>query len=388
MQKRAPFYLHALAACTFLALAGCAGIPTSGPSTSQINNINKKIKDSGIQIVDVNEQIAQKLLSERKSGDFARTLGTGTSFQQQLGVGDVIEISIWEAPPATLFGASSGDSQTLSSGNHVTTLPTQMIDANGMITVPFAGEVKAAGRTPSQLDQLIQQKLKGKANEPQVMAQLAKNSTSYVTVLGDVTHSARVELTPKGERVLDAIAGAGGVKQPLNKITVQVTRGDKLESLPLQTVVDDPRQNVPLHANDVVTAIFQPYSFTTLGALGQTHEVTFEVQGISLAQALSRSGGLEDSRSDASGVYIFRFEAPDALPWTNRPIKARADGKVPVIYRFNLKDPQSLFAIQNFMIDDKDLLYVSNAPVADMQKLFNIILSFIYPITSIGVIAR
>ncbi|MHC1481546.1 polysaccharide biosynthesis/export family protein [Frateuria aurantia] len=388
MQKRLPFYLHAIAACTLLALAGCAGIPTSGPSTSQINDINKKIKDSGIQIVDVNEQIAQKLLSERKSGDFARTLGTGTRFQQELGIGDVVEISIWEAPPATLFGASSGDSQTLSGGNHVTTLPTQMIDANGMINVPFAGELRAAGLTPTQLDQSIEQHLKGKANQPQVMAQLAKNSTSYVTVLGDVNHSARIELTPKGERVLDAIASAGGVKQPINKITVQVTRGDKLETLPLQTVVDDPKQNVPLHANDVVTAIFQPYSFTTLGALGQTHEVNFEVQGISLAQALSRSGGLEDARSDARGIYIFRFENPHALPWTNLPVKARADGKIPVIYRFNLQDPQSLFAIQNFMMDDKDLLYVSNAPIADMQKLMNIIFSFVYPITNIGVIAR
>lgn len=388
MQNRLLPCLNTVAVCVMLALSGCASIPTSGPSTAHVNEINKEVKDAGIQIVDVNDQIAQRLFAERKTGNFATTLGTDTDFQQQLGIGDVVDVSIWEAPPATLFGSVGGEGQSLASGNHVTTLPSQMVDANGRINVPFAGEIQAAGLTPTELDEAIARRLRGKANQPQVMVRLAQNSTSYVTVLGDVYHSSRVQLTPKGVRVLDAIASAGGVRQPINKITVQVTRGHKVESLPLQTVVTDPLQNVPLHANDVVTAVFQPYSFTTLGALGQTHEVNFEVQGISLAQALSRSGGLEDARSDARGIYIFRFEAPDALPWSNLPVKARADGRVPVIYRFNLQDPQSLFVMQNFMMADKDLLYVSNAPVADMQKLMNIIFSFVYPITNIGVIAR
>ena len=270
----------------------------------------------------------------------------------------------------------------------VTNLHKRLVEENGWIDVPFAGRNKAAGKTPAQLSVEIERKLKYKANQPQVLARLAQNSTSYVTVIGDIPNSLRMQLTPKGERVLDAIASAGGIRQPVNKMTVQITRGKEVASLPLETVIKSPIENVPLKANDMVTLLYQPFSFTTLGAVGQTHEVNFEVQGITLAQALSRSGGLEDSRSDARGVFIFRFEKPNALSWPEQPVKTRADGRVPVIYRFNLKDPETLFIAQNFMIDDKDLLYISNAPVADMQKLVNVVFSFLYPVTSIGVIAR
>ncbi|AFC87151.1 polysaccharide biosynthesis/export family protein [Frateuria aurantia] len=388
MRRTTSWLALAFALSSSLALSGCAGIPTSGPSTKDINNVAKQTKAAGIQIVDVNEAVAQKLLNERQQDDFTRTLGTKPSFQQQFGIGDTLDISIWEAPPATLFGASSADGSAMSGTSHVTNLPVQMIDANGKVNVPFAGEITAAGKTAVQLEQLIANRLKGKANQPQVLVRLGRNSNSYVTVMGDIPNSARMELTPKGERILDAVASAGGIRQPINKMTVQVTRGDKVVSLPLETVIREPKENVPLKADDVVTLLYQPYSFTTLGAVGQTHEVNFEVQGITLAQALSRSGGLEDSRSDARGVFVFRFEKPDALPWPNQPVKARADGRVPVIYRFNLKDPTSLFVAQTFMMDDKDMLYISNAPIADMQKLMNIIFSFVYPITNIGVIAR
>ncbi|MGR5342328.1 sugar ABC transporter substrate-binding protein, partial [Vibrio astriarenae] len=83
---------------------------------------------------------------------------------------------------------------------------------------------------------------------------------------------------------------------------IQVTRGNTVQTLPLQTIIRDPHQNVPLRAGDVVTALFQPLSFTALGATGKNQEINFEAQGITLAQAIARAGGLEDSRSDAQGV--------------------------------------------------------------------------------------
>ena len=92
-------------------------------------------------------------------------------------------------------------------------------------------------------------------------------------------------------------------------------------------------------AGDVVTALFQPLSFTVLGATGKNEEINFEAQGITLAQALARAGGLQDSRSDAKGVFIFRFEPANALKWPKQPAATTPEGKVPVIYRIDLKNP-------------------------------------------------
>ncbi|MEI4572994.1 sugar ABC transporter substrate-binding protein, partial [Klebsiella pneumoniae] len=87
----------------------------------------------------------------------------------------------------------------------------------------------------------------------------------------------------------------------------------QLRSLPLETIIADPHQNILLQPGDVVTAMFQPLSFTVLGASGHNQEVNFEAQGISLAQALARVGGVRDDLADARGVFVFRFEDPAAL---------------------------------------------------------------------------
>jgi polysaccharide export outer membrane protein len=363
-----------------LSLGACSSIPTSGPSSAQVSNAAAPANPQGIQIVDVTDDVARKLFAERSIGNFASTLGNNTSFQQQLGVGDTIEVSIWEAPPATLFGAAQLDSKGGTSNARVTVLPDQTIDGTGNINVPFAGELKAAGRTPIELQRDITGRLKNIAHDPQVLVKLSRNATSYVTVVGDVASSNRMPLTARGERLLDALAAAGGVKQPVDKITIQVTRGDTVASLPLETVIRDPHQNVPLHAGDIVTALFQPFSFMSLGATGKNEEINFEAQGITLAQALARAGGLQDSRSDAQGVFIFRLEDAKALPWPSSPVRTTADGKVPVVYRVNLRDPNSFFVAQSFMMDNKDLLYVSNAPIAEVQKFLNVVFSVAYPV--------
>jgi polysaccharide export outer membrane protein len=367
-------------------LSGCSSLPTSGPSSSQIQkaSVGSAANQAGIQIVDLTDDVARKLFADRRTSDLATLLGQGTTFQQQLGIGDSIEVSIWEAPPATLFGAAAAqsDSRAGVSNARVTVLPDQVIDGDGQINVPFAGTLKAAGRTSTELQRDITARLKGIAHDPQVLVRLSRNATSYVTVVGDVAASTRMQLSPRGERLLDALASAGGVKQPVDKITIQITRGKIVASLPMGTVIRDPLQNVPLHAGDVVTALYQPYSFTALGATGKNQEINFEAQGISLAQALARSGGLDDSRSDAQGVFIFRLENADALPWPTQPVRTTADGKVPVVYRVNLRDPNSFFAAQSFMIDNKDLLYVSNAPIAELQKFLNVIFSVAYPVVT------
>jgi polysaccharide biosynthesis/export protein len=87
-------------------------------------------------------------------------------------------------------------------------------------------------------------------------------------------------------------------------------------------------------------------------------------------------------RSDAQGVFIFRLEDQQALKWPNQPVRTTANGKVPVIYHINLKDPDSFFVAQSFMMDNKDVLYVSNAPVAELQKVLNLVFSVAYPIVS------
>jgi polysaccharide export outer membrane protein len=332
-----------------------------------------------IQVVEVDETVANTLSLQRKPQLFSDTLGAARGPAADIGSGDALEVSIWEAPPATLFGVVASDSRTTSAAR-ATTLPEQVVDRDGFISVPFAGRIRVSGLSLRAVEAEIVKRLVGKANQPEVLVRMVRNSTANVTVVGEVTNSLRMPITPAGERILDALAAAGGVRQPVNKMTLQVTRGATFHALPLDLVIRDPQQNVPLRAGDVVTALFQPLSFTALGATGKNEEINFEAQGITLAQALARAGGLQDSRSDPQGVFIFRMEQAQALDWPRKPVKATLEGLVPVVYRIDLRNPNSFFVMQSFPISNKDVLYVSNAPAAELQKFLNLVFSVAYPV--------
>jgi polysaccharide export outer membrane protein len=361
-------------------LAGCAGLPKSGPSNKAIEEYNQqKDVSSKIQIIDVNQKVVTQLLKKDPKIKFSETLGSSNTRYQTVGMGDLIEISIWEAPPATLFSASSMSASTVASSSGSVVLPEQMINNEGMINVPFAGQISAHGKSLYEIESEIIKRLKGKANQAQVIARVVRNASSNVTVIGDVANTIRMPLTANGEKLLDAIAAAGGPKQPASKTTVQVTRGINVYALPLEAILKDSSENVQLMPGDLVTVSFQPKSFTALGATNKNEEVNFETQGISLAQALARIGGLNDSRADAQGVFIFRFENKDSIDWPAEPKELTADGKVAVIYRIDLKNPANFFNVQNFKIENKDVLYVSNAPITELQKFLNVLFSITFP---------
>jgi polysaccharide export outer membrane protein len=371
-----------IAALSAVLLSGCAWfLPGIGPSRGAIENNKTPPNAAAIQIINIDDAVTRQLLAQRELRLFSETLGNKRIASRTVGPGDMLDISIWEAAPATLFGIPpvSGSSALIAT-SHATTLPEQPIDDEGFILVPFAGRIPAAGKTLTSIEEEIVSRLKGKANQPEVLVRMTHNLSSNATVVGEVNASTRVPLVPGNERLLDALAAAAGVRQPVNKMTIQVTRADNVYSLPLETIIRDPRQNVPLQPGDVVTALFQPYSFTALGATGKNEEVNFETQGITLAQALARSGGLIDSRSNATGVFIFRFEPKAALNWPHQPVMTTAEGMVPVIFRLDLTDPRGFFLIQSFPMENRDVLYVSNAPITEIQKSLNVLFSVIYPI--------
>ena len=385
--------VFAIAAIVMAALlSGCSTyptwIPSSGPSTEQIQNASTTASNAGIQIIDVSDSVARKILASQRLSLFSEVFGQKAQAGYFIGAGDVIEVSVWEAPPASLFASGAVDPRSGPATTRVTALPEQMVNSDGAINIPFVGQIKAGGRSPQQIEADIVQRLKGKANQPQVLVRVIKNNTANVTVVGEVTSSTRMPLTARGERLLDALAAAGGVRQPVGKMTLQVTRGDRVQALPLDTIIRDPRQNIVLQPGDVVTSLFQPLSFTVLGATGKNEEINFEAQGISLAQALARSGGLQDARADAQGVFIFRLESPAALDLGSNTPATTPEGLIPVIYKVNLKDPATFFVAQSFPVQNKDVLFVSNAPAAELQKFLNIVVSAIYPVASVIGVTR
>jgi polysaccharide biosynthesis/export protein len=383
--------LKLLLACASIGLAGCSSfLPTAGPNARQIAEAQAAQPESGIRVVELTQALVRRSQAAQRRVSFSETFGMGVAPRSTIGAGDALEVSVWEAPPAALFGASGPDTRGVNSTSRVSVLPEQVVNSAGNINMPFAGTIPAAGRSVEEVEQEITRRLKPKANEPQVMVRMLRNASAVVTVIGEVNTSARLPLSPRGERLLDALAANGGFRQPVGKITIRITRqtmdkGQRVPqvvSLPLEAIITDPAQNIILQPGDVVTALYQPNSFTALGATTRNEEINFEAQGITLAQALGRAGGLQDQRANATAVFLFRFEDPEVLG-ESAPAHTTADGKIPVIYRADLKDPATFFMAQDFAIRNKDVMYVADAPAAELQKFVNLLSGVVLPILTI-----
>jgi polysaccharide export outer membrane protein len=383
------------AVCTLsVLLSACSSFGASGPSARTIASASHGTVDAaGIKIIDVTDAVTRRVRAMTPMASFAQTFGEVAAVGTMIGRGDTLQVTVWESPPAALFGntATFGSSDTgatmaqASGPAQRTSLPEMTVDGSGQISVPFAGSIQAAGRTPAQVARQIVARLNGKAHAPEVVVRQVTNSDARVTVLGDVGTSGRLPLSPQGERLLDVLASAGGTKQPVGKITIQLARGDQVASMPLSAIVADGAQNIRLQPHDVVTALYQPYSFTSLGAAGTSAEIPFESTGLTLSQALGRIGGLRDDRANIRGVFIFRLEDPAALDPAMAATAGRTpDGLVPVIYRVDLRNPATLFVAQSFPIRNKDLLYVSSAPLSDLQRFVGIVSSLAFTVIGLG----
>ncbi len=363
-------------------LNGCAVMPNSGAGRMQVQRAEHSGSLAGILVRPVDDALARRLSDGKRSRPFAEVFGSVKPKGYLIGPGDTIVVSVWETPPSILFGGVILDPKAGALSTGAEALPAQMVMDDGTVNMPFAGRIKVAGRSVREIESDITARLQGKANNPQVMVRVSANPTSQVSIIGDVAKSANMPLTPKGERLLDALAAAGGVTQPVTKVSLQLSRAGITAGMPLDVVVRDPAQNIPLRPGDILTALFQPWTFSVLGATGKNQEIPFEARGISLAQALARSGGLDDNRADPGGVFIFRFE--DASLVEEPSGQLSANGKLPVVYQVDFNDPGAFFVTQNFPVQDKDVIYVANMPSAELEKFLRMVGMVLTPSLNVG----
>jgi len=294
---------------------------------------------------------------------------------QVVGVGDILNISIFEAAPGGLFTPATAAGAR--PGNFVD-LPPQAVDQKGSIYVPYAGEIPTAGRTIPDIQQAVVARLKNRAIEPQVVISLNQQHSAVVSVLGDVNTPGVLALNSVGERLLALIARAGGPKFEAIESYVTLQRDGKRVRVLLSRVVHDPNENVFVRPNDVIFLTHEAPTFTALGALNQNvfgfnSEIPFDVETLTLTQAIGKAAGLNDQQSDPSEVYIYRFESRRFLDKLGVDTKRFTFDSIPTIYHVNLRDPSGLLLASGFQMRTKDVVYIANAKVVDYYKFLTLV---------------
>ncbi|WP_249780304.1 polysaccharide biosynthesis/export family protein [Bradyrhizobium sp. dw_411] len=284
----------------------------------------------------------------------------------RFGIGDIVSVTIFEAAPGGLFTSDSG----VRAGNFVT-IPNQAVDENGHITVPYAGIIQAKGRTPTEIQNSILDGLKARALEPQVVVALADQHTSLVSVLGDVRAAGRFPASPSGERILDAVARAGGPGNQGYDMWVSLERQGHRASVPFGALLYQPTNNIYVLPNDVIYLFSQPQTFVAFGASGTQGQFRFEAWRLSLAEAVGKQGGLNDAQADPGSVFLYRGETREVAERLGVDCRRFEGPIIPVIYIVNFRDPSGYFLAQSFEMRNKDVIFTSNAASVETTKFLN-----------------
>jgi polysaccharide export outer membrane protein len=302
-------------------------------------------------------------------------------------------------------------------GRRAATIPDQQVGADSAISVPYAGQVPAAGRLPAEVQQAIEARLAEKALGPQALVIVKKSAANAVSVLlnesGQESSGAlgensienlvgtlsnpveapapvptgagaspnpiqaaqaagtRVPLSLGGDRLLQVIAAAGGAKTPVHQTFVRLSRDGVAATIPLEQLVGNPAEDIYAQPGDVITLLRVPQTFSVFGATGRNAEIAFDARNINLGEALAKSQGLRDDLAKPEGVFLFRYEPNSVVRALDQPVSAEARGGVsPVVYRFDLRDGKTYSLAQAFPVYDKDVIFVADAPAAQIYKFF------------------
>lgn len=343
--------------CASTALAGC--MPASGPGADVID---KRASASGIvqgyRVVDLDASTAASLAAS--SG---RIFGGSLPARpappaQRIGVGDTVQVSVFESSPGGLFSPPAG---SITTGSRQQVLPNQTVDQDGTIEIPYGGRIRAAGKTPAQISREAEAAVKDRAVEPKVIVTVVEQAAGTATVLGEVTGAGKVKLGVRGERLLSVIAMAGGVRAPEHEVQVRLVRNGSSATVPLRALTYSSEQNVWVYPDDTIYVLRQPLTFSAFGAVSRQGTFSLDSDAQTLSEALGKAGGLNDARADIGGVFLFRYSGGSPGRGT------------PTVYRIRFSDPRSYLWLQTIKVRDKDVLYVANAPSVEIEKFIGML---------------
>jgi polysaccharide export outer membrane protein len=118
-----------------------------------------------------------------------------------------------------------------------------------------------------------------------------------------------------------------------------------------------------LQRDDTLVVVTNIKAFTALGAVTKSGNIEINRTKFSLLEGLGEVGGLSDERANKTGVFVFR--PPDSAAFD----KPRAK---PVVYRLDFAKPTSVFVAQQFSIQPRDVIYVSNSPLYEANKVISV----------------
>lgn len=280
----------------------------------------------------------------------SRTTVPSTGWNYRVGVGDILDVVVWDHPELTLPAGAGRSAQE--SGLRV--------QADGTFFYPYVGQTTAKGRTPEAIRDDLTKRLAKFIPNPQVEVRVVGYKSQAVSVTGEVGSASRQPLTDAPLTLLDAIDAAGGLTKEADARKVTLRRGGRSYTVDMQAFLEQGvgANNPVLQNGDVVSvARLDLQEAYLLGQIVKPSTVDLTRENVTLTQALTRVGGLREDQADARGIFVFR-DTPMGI----------------TVYQLDASNPTAFLIGTRFVILPQDVIYVTTAPLYRWNRLISSLL--------------
>ncbi|MGE3744689.1 MAG: polysaccharide biosynthesis/export family protein [Sphingomonadaceae bacterium] len=353
--------------------AGCATLPSSGPTAAQIKRGAGENGSAPFKIVTISDAMVSdpdlaRELPQSEAGRLSVLSAEGPV--DRIGPGDVLDIRVYEVGVSLFAGGGLQAGGGFDPSARGQDFGAVAVTEDGNIKLPYVGALHVEGLTTVDVQRMIERGLSGKSQSPQALVSIRENISNVIYVSGDVGRSGKQMLTLARQRVLDAIADAGGARTATADTVVRFSRRGRIVEQRLASITPGGPDDLVLLPGDRIELLKEPRTYTVFGATNKVSQVPFESEQVSLAEAVARVGGPSDSSADPSAVFLFRFQDDPS----------GTGSEIPVAYRLNMLDPTSYFQAQRFAMRDKDTIYIATAASNQPGKLVQIINQLFTPL--------
>ncbi|WP_234744988.1 polysaccharide biosynthesis/export family protein [Burkholderia sp. WTPI3] len=339
-----------LLSCIIL-LGGCTTLSGAGPRLGEVtSDTSSKNPDYPYQLIELSATNIGSYMRPPE-GDLVKRVGRPEEPEVRLMPGDVLKVTISD---------DSGIDKTvfapLAQGG--TTFEQVRLDTRGRISLPYLGTVSIRGTTLVDAANIIRRGLRGHASEPQVYLELVSDSSNSALVAGAVKNPGRFSAMQGPLTILDAINRAGGPILEPYLINVIMRTGKSVQVYNYQDLLSG--ENIAVPPNSEIILERSRRRFVAMGAVSKPGLHDFPSATPSLLEVLGSVEGLNEHTANPSGVFIFR-------------LAENVDGNSPKaqVFRLDMRQPVSMFLAKNFLVQPDDTIYVTNAPVYEMQKIIS-----------------